>query len=627
MNNQIHILAVKLKLTTYPMKRSLKNGVLLHSILMLIGVLLLQTGVGFTQIRNVWALGDGEKVYRNDDRHPDKKSNPIWDGQTIRLQGLYNEVLAFQVILEVDKQGAKAVEIYVDAPIEKVSDKVIGGTTLKYGPGGTIEIFVEHYLHVIDSTLPNWFYGSMAAQPKKMTGWIPDALIPTNALPGLGGFPMDIPPIENRDNHFKNSSAQNQGFWIDLHLPRDQKSYPPGNYYGMVKVLQEGKITKELPLEISLLPHYLPDENRTNIWLYSGDIGLYFPGIARKDLDNMLKFEAHRHRINMEGGFEVNHSQFDTEKMDEYKKYLEGTAFTPAYGYHGPGEGKGEKLFPIGMYGSNALGNTRPEVQKQADLWVDWFSKNAPGITYFWYITDEPTPREYPWIKEKAGWVKSNPGPGKSLPVFTTTHYQEALAGSIDIWAAFDGVDIEQMKMLQSKGGDYWFYNGNRPRYGTLILEGAAVDARVNSWILYKYNINEWFIWESTHWQHNHQGPKANLHQNVYANPLTFINNQMDFCNGDGVLFYPGRMPFYPEQDRGLNQLLPSIRLKNIRRGQQDALIMWMVEQRIGKDKVNIMISKVLPKAMSEIDMKDAVPWSENGSDYDNLREELLKLL
>ncbi len=101
----------------------------------------------------------------------------------------------------------------------------------------------------------------------------------------------------------------------------------------------------------------------------------------------------------------------------------------------------------------------------------------------------------------------------------------------------------------------------------------------------------------------------------------------MEFGNGDGILFYPGRMPFYPDQDRGLNQLLPSIRLKNIRRGQQDALIMWMAEQKAGKEKVMQIIGRVLPKAMSEVDMKDKVPWSEHGSDYDAVREELLKLL
>jgi hypothetical protein len=158
-------------------------------------------------------------------------------------------------------------------------------------------------------------------------------------------------------------------------------------------------------------------------------------------------------------------------------------------------------------------------------------------------------------------------------------------------------------------------------------LEGAAVDLRVNSWILYKYNINNHFIWQGTHWRHNLQGPKRHLHQNVFKNPLTFINEHMEYGNGDGIIFYPGHMPFYPEEDRGLNRILPSIRLKNIRRGQQDAAIMWMAEKKTSRKNVIDMISKVVPKALSEVSMKDSVQWSEKGNDYDKVREELLKLL
>ena len=569
----------------------------------------------YAQITKVWALGDGEKVFRDDLMHPDKNNNSVWDGKTIRLKGLFNEVMAFQLILETGANAVKSVDVSIDNPINKLSGAAIGGSTLKYGPSGYIEIFTEHYLHVKDSTRPNWFYGSPASAPKKMTGWIPDALIPSDALPGAGGFPLDI------------AASQNKGFWIDIHLPRDQKKYQPGKYTGSVLVRNEGKLIKEIPLEVTLLPYYLPDENHTTIWVFSSDVQSYFPSLSKEQVDNMLKFEGHRHRVDLTGGFDVNTSAFNKDSMARYKKYLDGTGFTPANGYYGTGEGVGEKLFPIGMYGSKVLGDTKSAVQQQSNLWVNWFHKNAPAVKYFWYMIDEPRESSYDWIKERSGWIKSNPDSGKYLPTFTTTGYIKALSGIIDYWAAYDGVDLKVLPEIRKNGGDHWFYNGNRPRYGSFILEGAAIDMRINSWILYKYGISTHFIWHSTAWKHNSQGPKGSLHQNVYKSPLTFINDEMEFGNGDGILFYPGHSPFYPEEERGLNRVFPSIRLKNIRRGQQDAEIMWMAEQKVGKEKVIAIINKVIPKALSEVSMKDPVPWSEKGDDYDEIREELLKLL
>lgn len=571
--------------------------------------------VAGAQIKTVWALGDGEKVFRDDTAHRDKKSNAVWDGKTIRLKGLYNEVLQFQVIVETGVDTATGVEVAVTAPVHKGSGKVLGGTTLKYGPQGAIEIFTEHYLQVKDSTPPNWFYGSPAAAPKKMTGWIPDALIPADAVPGRGGFPVAVAP--NR----------NQGFWVDVHLPRDQKQFPAGSYTGSVQVYEEGKLMAEIPLEVTVLPHYLPDENVNNVWLFASALYDYFPGLPHQQVETMLKWEAHRHRIDAVGGFNVNTAPFSTEKMQAYKPYLDGTAFTPAQGYHGAGEGVGERLFPIGMYAAPVMGNSKSAVQQQSDLWVDWFQKNAPQATYFWYSIDEPREDKWAWIKERSAWIKSGSGVGKALPVFTTTAYHKDLSGAIDMWAGYDGVDLAVLPEIRKSGGDHWFYNGNRPRYGSVILEGAAVDFRVNSWILYKYGIKTWFIWEGTHWQHNGQGPKGNLHQNIFKNPLTFINSNLEYGNGDGILFYPGRMPFYPDEDRGLNRLLPSIRLKNIRRGQQDAALMALVEKKVGRDAVLRIISRVVPKALSEVSMKDAVPWSERGDDYEKARTELLKLL
>jgi hypothetical protein len=592
-----------------------------------LSLLLLLPLFGHAQITGIWALGDGEKVFRYDTENPSKKGNLIWDGKTIHLKGLYNEVLAFQVILQSGPEGAKDIEVVVNAPVQPATGKCIGATTLKYGPAGTIEIFSEHYLTVKNITAPNWYYGSTAAAPKKMTGSIPDALIPVNARTGRGGFPLDIPAIRQSVEAGQQNGAQNQGFWIDLSLPQDMKTNPPGTYTGSVQIWAGGKIIKDLPLEITLLPHYLPDGNGSTVWVFSGDMEAYFPELTPAEIDRLIKFEGHRHRVDMTGGFQVNDAPFDPKTMNAYKPYLTGEAYTPENGYHGTSQGLGEHLFPIGAYGADVMGHTRQEVQQQANDWVNWFNNNSPHTKFFWYLIDEPSPDKYNWIKERAQWIKTDTGAGKNMPLFTTRAYEPQLADAINIFAGYDGVDLAVLPELRKKGIDHWFYNGNRPRYGSVILEGAAVDLRVTPWILYKYGINTWYVWQSTHWQHNKQGPKHRLHQDVFENPLTFINDSLQFGNGDGILFYPGHMPFYPNEDRGLNALIPSIRLKNIRRGQQDAALMRLVEKKIGREKVIALVNTVIPKALSEVPMNAPTPWSERGDDYENVRQQLLSLL
>jgi hypothetical protein len=469
-----------------------------------------------------------------------------------------------------------------------------------------------------------------------MTGWIPDALIPSDALVGKGGFPLSLPPTQEQIRRHQNiveiipkRASVNQGFWIDLYLPRDKK-YQAGIYESEIHVWVNGRVASSIPVKLELIDAYLPDENHSNVWVYNSGMGalsVYFPGLDHKELRTLIKNEGHRHRIDLVGGFEAHQSVYDEAILDDYKPFLDGAAYTPANGYHGPGQGVGENLFPVGMYGGRNLGNTKEKMREESDKWVQWFEKNAPDVTYFKYMIDEPGPAQYDYINEQAEWIKTNPGPGKRLKLQVTTGYVEDLKDAIDIWDAYNGVKLDMMEDLRKEGKDYWFYNGNRPRYGSVILEGTAVDLRVNGWIKYLYGINTWFVWHSTHWTHNSQGPKGRLQQRVFNEPLTFINWGFGWGNGDGILFYPGRMPHQPDEDRGLNRFLPSIRLKNIRRGQQDFELLWLVEQKIGAEKAKEMARELVVKAMDEIDMDDKVYWPQNGDAYDAMRDKLLDIL
>ncbi len=589
------------------------------------------------QVRKVWAVGDGEKIFKFDTDHFAENGNSIWNGKAIKLRGLYNEVLGFQIIVEMDSLGVEALEISITPPLHKKSGRAIGGSgNIRYGDKGSIEFFTQHYLNVTRPTKPHWFYGSENSAPEKMIGWIPDALIPSYAKQARGGFPVKVPPTEatvwRRQNELiitPRPAQINQGFWVDVYLPRD-RNYPAGIYKSELIEWENGKAKVETPLEIEIINAYMPDENHSNVWVYNSGLDVlqtYFPELTHFQIQNMIKFEAHRHRVDLTGGFKANSSFFNEVILADYLPYLDGSAYTPQNGYHGPGQGEGEKIFPIGMYGRQVLGNTKESVQKESDKWVLWFEDNAPEVKYFWYMIDEPGPVQYPWIKERASWIKSNPGPGNKMPTHITTGYTEELKDEIDIWNAFDGVELNRLEELKQQGKDYWYYNGNRPRYGSFILEGTAVDMRINGWINYLYNINTWFVWESTHWTHNFQGPKGRLAQRVFNEPLTFINWQFEFGNGDGILFYPGRMPNQLQEDRGINLVIPSIRLKNIRRGQQDFELLWLFEQKVDRDKAKSLARQIVVKAMSEIEMTEKVAWSQRGDDYDRIRNHLLDIL
>ncbi len=475
-------------------------------------------------------------------------------------------------------------------------------------------MFSQHYIQVVNPTQPNWFYGPNAA-PERMTGWIPDALIPPQATAGRGGFPLDI------------SAGNIQGFWFDLYCPRDTLAMPPGEYRGTLRIIQQGWTVDSIPLTLELLPAYLPDQNHTWTWLFHSGVERYFPGMEQERVDRMMHYLAHRHRIDLVGGFTPHRSRFDSTMLADYLPWLDGSGYSEATGYQGPGQGRGEWLFPVGMYGGTPLGNSIDSVREQSDLWVRWFEDNSPGTRYFRYLVDEPGSDLFPWIRDRAAWIHDNPGPGKRMPVFITREYVQSLDKAIDIWAGYHGVNLFMLPQLKEQGKDHWFYNGARPRYGSIILECEAVDQRVNAWAKYIYQVNVWFQWHGSHWRHNQQGPRARTHQNIFVDPVTFIGNSGAFGNGDGVVFYPGREPYYPDQDRGVEGVFGSIRLKNIRRGQQDYELMWLAERKAGREAVLELVRQVVPRALNEVGMNEPVPWSQRGDDYDRIRNRLLEII
>ena len=64
--------------------------------------------------------------------------------------------------------GANAVEVTVKPPVHTATGTVIGGAgPADFGPGGTMEVFSQHYVRVRKPTQPLWFYVSEKSAQKR----------------------------------------------------------------------------------------------------------------------------------------------------------------------------------------------------------------------------------------------------------------------------------------------------------------------------------------------------------------------------------------------------------------------------------------------------------------------------
>ncbi|MFB3882310.1 MAG: glycoside hydrolase domain-containing protein, partial [Armatimonadota bacterium] len=568
-------------------------------------------------LQAVWAVDDGEKVFQDDLDHPLKfggAGNSVWNGATVSLFGARNEVVAFQVILQANSEGAQAVNVTVSDLVGS-NGGVIAGSHPLPDPndyiGVGVELFTEHYLNVAQYSYYDpgcgGFYTTAAANPQ-ITGLIPDALIPFSAAAGMGGAPLNI------------AANRNQGVWVDIYVPR---LAPLGLYSGTLTVTANSATVAVLPIQLQVLDFTLPDETHYRSMLFYSRENI----AARHDTgccttamwEMILAYNrmAHRHRLELFG-------TGDWEEIDHIGGTLTGQAFTAANGYQGPGEGVGNTFFSIHTYGWS-FGETEAEYRSNSDQWVSWFDANAPDVEYFLYLIDEPQSDMYNWIKQRADWIHNNPGPGHRLPVFITRWPITDLVGYVDIWSMqspwYDPAVIEAAR---ARGEKCWLYAGNRPETPMDVIDEYGVALRLKPWIAYKSDIRRWFTWETTHWSANNNEPDKSP-KNVFVNPVTFdCGGPGGYGDGDGTMFYPGEDAVYPAQDRGYPGPMSSIRMKMYRRGVQDYEYMWMAKQKGHQAQVQTVLDSALPHVMWEA---ATIPdWSTSNADYEDARLELAEL-
>ncbi|MCA1620491.1 MAG: DUF4091 domain-containing protein [Acidobacteria bacterium] len=577
--------------------------------------LLSQNFVLARQPARVWAVGDGEKVERDDLRNRNRASNSAWDGRRIKVFGARNEVIAFQVVVEAGAGGIGALSVALPELRRRG-----GGASIRYARpaadptvyiGRPIQLFSVNYMNVTETTRANWVWrpGSPAA-PADTKGWKPVQLVPENAKAGRGGFPLTVAP------------NQNQAVWVEIYTARD---LPAGVYEGRVEVTADGR-RRTLPVEMELFDFTLPDENSMHAMVY------YEPTQPQqyqgRDLDREYHRFAHRHRVELVHAYNVASARAARGRFT-------GEDFTRARGYEGPGERVGNRVIPRSFYGPGKDFDERESAWRHSDEWMTFLRENFPAALTFLYVPDEPGPSEYDYIRRLGDNVHSNPGPGKALPLLVTKRYTKELEDAIDIWDSGPlGFEVERARTERARGRKYWIYNGGRPAAGAIVIDAPATDSRATIWACFKHDVEVYFYWHGVHWKHN--GQKQGVReQNVWANPITFDNrgqprkpvDSQGWINGDGVLMYPGEDRLHPSEDRGVPGPVSTVQLANFRRGLQDHQYLTLARRLGLKAEVEAGLRAVVPRVFSEVPRGGAVAFAETGDAFESVRYRLARAI
>lgn len=626
--------------------------------------------IGASVLSGVWANDGGDKVTRDELRStkggPGRVTNRVWDGAKVRLFGGKNEVVSFNLVLESTKDltGIGVSLNALNGPNgASIKSTAASGNGLYNWTSRNIELFYVRYLQIKGlSRLSYELYDerhvpARLRRPHSANG---EGRGTWNDRPDHDKYYPDIAvPIE-LTRVFPIAANQNQSVWVDIYIP---KTAAAGTYTGKIILAQEGIQFAEVPVELNVKPFTLPDRPNAKTMVYLGYadianryVGEKYPsagsvnGQTLKRVRDRHFLMAHRHKISLVDSNQGPERLSEDRPRDEWLPRLNGSLFTAANGYAGPGAGVGNGVFSIGNYGSWGWKNEGESgMRLHADRWVNWFQKNSPETEYFLYLIDESS--DYPLIERWAGWVKNNPGVGKRLSTLATLPLLKAVAetpslGIAASWFTVGDTAKWNAAVTSARSATppkkLFMYNGKRPANGSFATEDDGVALRELAWAHFKKGIDRWYFWESTYYN-NYQGGRGETNvfqdaQTFGAAPTVHASNGMtgwNYSNGDGLLFYPGTDRVYSAESYKLEGPIASLRLKHWRRGIQDVDYIALAKA-VNPVLTQKIVDRMVPKALwdygiaSQSDptwVRTDISWSTNPDDWEAVREELANII
>jgi len=408
-----------------------------------------------------------------------------------------------------------------------------------------------------------------------------------------GYYPDALVPMENYKKLHENfiHAGQNQSIWVEVNVPEDQAA---GTYKGFSELNLDGEIY-EVPVEVTVYDAALPSENNVptlfGVWydyIPNGE-GTYSPELASAYYDFLLSKR-------------LSPMKADPTKWalgTEYDAYVEWlvdfaaenpmvSAYSLPYGTENY-----ELGLIVSKEGVNKLltmmAEKNVELREAGNETIDLFAK---AVYYLGGVIDEPSGSGVQRVRDcdliiheaklkVADTYFKDKYPDLyesciSLPHVVTTAYSEELIGTDEVggvqsWCGqaqtwhseSQRAQLEERRnsMDRTGGEDTWWYTCEQPRkpFVNFHMDDEVLNTRTIWWMMFDYDVEGMLYW-AINWYNT---------DDAWTTPVNYLN-----AVGDGMLCYPGTK-------YGIYGPISTIRLENLREGEEDYECLLMIEKAI----------------------------------------------
>lgn len=515
------------------------------------------------------------------------------------IYALPGETAAFQVVVASGAEGLERVEV------DNSEFPAVFGNAQN-----SSDIFLVHEIPMERRSGGRSPHGSLGWKPWAMPKaphpptTIADPLIPVAHAPSWEPYPSRI------------ESRSLRAFWVDVQIP-EQGSFPVSRA-GLLKVRAQDRLLASIPIRINVGATPLPYASARTMLFFEPEVVARRVGTDEAVAQYLKLIHAH--------GISSIFPITSGAHVRRYSSYLTGELFSEAHGYVGPGARRAADVVVIGAYG--ILKDPRPESIAKVEAVLAELEqlglRDVPGRhDIFLYAVDEEcdSPRGRLWREalDHSGSTRL-----RNLRVgHTCSRSPESQA--VDIVMMGGGAySPTHARRGRQAGKKVWIYNGGLPMTGTFLTDGPTLSLTANGWIQATHRIERWFYWESTFWNDDNKGGLGPY--DPFSTAETFHNDDGDHCNGDGVLVYPGHQVQFAEHDLGLAATIPSIRLKQWRRGLLDAAYIELARRR-NRAATERILNRVIQGGLDATRRSSDVPWHDQAEAFRAARKALFDLI